>query len=64
MGELWRKVLREMRPGTLLVSHSFEVPGLRAEKRIPLAGRPGACLLLYRVPGSPQEGGNRAPDLD
>lgn len=64
MGELWKKVLREMRPGTLLVSHSFEVPGLRAERRIPLAGRPGACLLLYRVPGSLQEGGNRAPDLD
>lgn len=52
MPRLWAKARREMRPGTLLVSHSFEVPGARWEARIPLPGRPGACLLLYRIPGS------------
>lgn len=51
MAALWEKARREMRPGTLLVSHSFPVPGLEPERRIPLRGRPGACLLLYRVPG-------------
>lgn len=50
MAELWAKVRQEMRPGTLLVSHSFEVPGVTAEQVLPLPGRPGACLRLYRVP--------------
>lgn len=49
MGDLWVKVCRDMAPGTLLVSHSFEVPGVQAERVIPLPGRPGACLRLYRV---------------
>jgi SAM-dependent methyltransferase len=51
MEALWRKALLEMRPGTLLVSHTFEIPGVEPEARIPVPGRPGACLLLYRVPG-------------
>lgn len=50
MPRLWDKARREMRPGALLVSHSFEVPGLHPERRIPLPGREGACLLLYRIP--------------
>lgn len=50
MPSLWTKALAEMRPGSLLISHSFEVPGVQPESRIPLPGRPGACLLLYRIP--------------
>lgn len=50
MPALWDKASAEMRPGTLLVSHSFEVPSALVERRIPLPGRPGACLLLYRIP--------------
>lgn len=50
MPSLWDKALREMRPGSLLVSHSFEVPGVQPEAREPLPGRPGACLLHYRIP--------------
>ncbi len=50
MADLWAKVRREMRPGTLLVSHSFEVPGVEPERTLPLPGRPGACLRLYRLP--------------
>lgn len=50
MTALWQKALKEMRPGTLLVSHSFAIPGVAFERRIPLRGLPGACLLLYRIP--------------
>jgi hypothetical protein len=50
MPALWEKALQEMRPGTLLVSHSFEVPGVSPELRLPIPGRPGACLLFYRIP--------------
>ncbi|MCL1908117.1 MAG: class I SAM-dependent methyltransferase [Holophagaceae bacterium] len=52
MAELWAKARREMRPGALLVSHSFEVPGQTPLRRIPLPGRKGACLLVYNVQGS------------
>jgi len=50
MSRLWEKALAEMPAGSLLISHSFEAPGVQPESRIPLPGRPGACLLLYRVP--------------
>lgn len=50
MPRLWEKALLEMRPGTLLVSHSFEIPGLQPERLIPLPGLPGACLRFYRIP--------------
>ncbi len=60
MPRLWEKALGEMRPDSLLVSHSFEIPGLQPERRIPLPGLPGACLLLYRIPRSVPED---APEL-
>lgn len=50
MAELWMKARQEMRPGSLLISHSFKIPGVETEQRIPLPGRQGACLLLYRIP--------------
>lgn len=49
MPELWAKAVLEMRPGTLFVSNTFEVPGQEPEERIPLPGRQDACLLVYRV---------------
>lgn len=51
MPELGRKALAEMAPGTLLVSHTFPIPDLTPDQTIPLPGRPGACLLIYRVGG-------------
>ena len=51
MPELWAKAEREMRPGSLLVSNTFGVPGREPERRIPLAGRKDACLLVWRMPG-------------
>ena len=49
MPELWAKAQREMRPGTLFVSNTFEVPGEEPEERIPLPGRRDACLLVFRI---------------
>ena len=49
MAELWAKVRREMRPGTLFISHSFEVLGQNPMQRIALPGRKGAALLIYRL---------------
>jgi SAM-dependent methyltransferase len=49
MPALWAKARREMRQGSLLVSHSFEAPGREPDGRIPLPGRKGAALLLYRM---------------
>jgi SAM-dependent methyltransferase len=49
MPDLWAKAQREMRPGTLFVSNTFEVPGLEPQARIPLPGRKDACLLIYRL---------------
>ena len=49
MPELGRKALAEMAPGSLLLSHTFPIPELRPERSIPLPGRPGACLLVYRM---------------
>jgi hypothetical protein len=48
MPELWAKAVREMRPGSLLISHTFAVPGQEPLRRIPLPGRADACLLVWR----------------
>ena len=49
MPKLWEKVKREMPPGSTFISHTFEVPGQTPDQRIPLPGRKGACLLVYRL---------------
>lgn len=51
MARLWEKVEREMRPGTLFISHTFDVPGRRPDAVIPLPGRKDACLKVFRAPG-------------
>jgi hypothetical protein len=47
MPALWAKVRREMKPGSRLVSHSFEVPGETPHRTIPVQGREGARLLVW-----------------
>jgi hypothetical protein len=37
-----------MKPGSLLVSNTFDVPGHEPAQRIPLPGRRDACLLVWR----------------
>ena len=49
MPKLWAKARREMRPGSLLVSNTFEIPGVKPEREIPLPGRRDARLLVYRL---------------
>lgn len=51
MAALWEKVLSEMRPGTLLISNTFVVPGLSPDQSIS-CGRRGRALHLWRVPGT------------
>ena len=47
MPALWQKALREMRPGTLLVSNSFAVPGIEATLQVDAGGR---LLFAYAIP--------------
>jgi hypothetical protein len=50
MPRLWDKARAEMRPGSLLVSNTFVVPGVEPERTIVLPGRSDARLLVYRLP--------------
>jgi len=47
MAELWAKARREMRPGSLLVSNSFEVPGVPVGEVIALHDWRDSRLLLW-----------------
>jgi hypothetical protein len=49
MPALWAKAVREMKPGSRLVSHSFEIPGTAPQRVIPVAGREGARLLVWKM---------------
>lgn len=49
MPRLWSKARKEMRPGSLLVSSSFPVPGVRPEQTIEMPGRRGTQLYCYRM---------------
>ena len=49
MPALWAKAQREMRPGSRLVSHSFEIPGQVPARVIPVEGREGARLLVWEL---------------
>lgn len=48
MAELWRKVEREMRPGSMLVSNSFPVPGRDPDEVIDLDDARRTRLYCYR----------------
>jgi len=48
MPDLWAKARREMRPGSLLVSNTFGIPGQPPLRTIPLPGRKDACLMVWR----------------
>jgi hypothetical protein len=53
MAELWRKAAAEMRPGSLLVSNAFAVPGIAADETIQLGDLHSSRLYLYRMPPIP-----------
>lgn len=48
MAELWGKVRMQMRPGSLLVSNTFEVPGVPADEVIELHDWRHGRLLIWR----------------
>jgi hypothetical protein len=47
MLELWSKASAEMAHGTLLISNSFEVPGVEADAAVAVADRRNTRLYLY-----------------
>jgi hypothetical protein len=47
MSSLWEKARREMRPGSLLVSFRFMIPGVVPARTI---GAGGNCLYVWRLP--------------
>jgi len=49
MPGLWAKAKREMRPGTLLVSVAFEVPGVEPDEVIRLSDAGRHTLYLWRM---------------
>ncbi|HCJ28671.1 MAG TPA: trans-aconitate methyltransferase [Pseudomonas sp.] len=51
MPALWQKARREMRPGALLISNSFEVPGVEAQEVVPIDDWRHSRLLIWR-PGA------------
>lgn len=49
MARLWQKARREMRPGTLLISNTFEIPGVVPDEVIHPGGAWGGPLYLHRM---------------
>lgn len=49
MPRLWQKARAEMRPGSLLVSNSFPLPGVEPERVVEVADRHGTRLYCYRM---------------
>jgi hypothetical protein len=47
MLELWSKARAEMTPDALLVSNSFEVPGIEPADTVAVADRRNTRLFLY-----------------
>jgi len=48
MPDLWCKVRTEMRPGSLFVSNTFDVPGVAPDRVITL-GNGRRALLVWRL---------------
>lgn len=50
MQELWVKARAEMRPGTLFVSSSFEVPGQTPDRVVQVSDSRKTRLLIWKMP--------------
>ena len=50
MARLWEQARRQMRPGSLLISNSFEIPGVTPEEVLELDDLTASRLLLWRLP--------------
>ena len=49
MGDVWRKARREMRPGSLLISNRFEIPGVPPASIVDVGRQCESKLLLWRM---------------
>ena len=49
MESLWQKARQEMRPGSMLISNSFIIPGVLPEKSLPLNDFSGSTLYMWRI---------------
>lgn len=49
MTRLWEKARREMRPGSLLVSNTFAIPGVTPDETIELGDLSRSRLLVWRM---------------
>jgi SAM-dependent methyltransferase len=49
MNDVWRKASREMRPGSLLISNRFEIPGVPAVQTIATGRHSDSKLLIWRM---------------
>ncbi|MGF1644557.1 MAG: class I SAM-dependent methyltransferase [Thiotrichales bacterium] len=49
MADLWRKVQREMRPGTLLISNTFAIPGVDPRNVVEVDDQRGTRLFVYEI---------------
>lgn len=49
MARLWQKARREMRPGSLLVSNTFAVPGVEPAYVLPVGDRLNSTLFVWRM---------------
>jgi hypothetical protein len=61
MPALWRKAQAQMRPGALLVSNTFAVPGVAAERVIELHDWRHSRLLIWQPAGLGDNGATAAP---
>lgn len=51
MSRLWAKAMREMRPGSWLISNSFEIAHTEPTHVISVGDKRGTRLFCYRLPG-------------
>lgn len=49
MTSLWQKASKEMRPGSLLISNTFIIPGIAPDKSIPLNDFSNSTLYLWKI---------------
>ena len=49
MESLWHKAVKEMRPGSLLISNTFMIPGITPYKSIPLDDFSKSTLYLWKI---------------
>ncbi|MDR2208034.1 MAG: class I SAM-dependent methyltransferase [Azoarcus sp.] len=52
MADVWEKARREMKPGSLLVSNSFGIPGIEPDRVIEVADRRQTRLLVFAIPAT------------